>query len=265
MDLVEYGRVIRRQLVVVVLGFAVTFSVVFLALVRVSADGLALRSSPVYAARSELLVTQPSFPWGRAAAPNSPHADTAGFLEYRAGVYARLATSKTVRGIIRSNGKPLPAEAYEVIQLTSSGRALPYIEVVGKSASQRGAVAIANAVATALKRYNVAEQNRSRVPLPQRVDLRVVTPAEKAEVLQGVKLTTPILLVLLGSVVTLVFAFARDNVTRHRAATQLAGPPLEPASRAVGFESAPEEPASVRAAGGRGSFSSHARGTVEGP
>lgn len=264
MDVFEYGRVIRRQHRVVALGLIITFVVVFLALVRVSADGLFLRSSPIYGARSVLLVTEPGFPWGRASVPDIPQADTAR-MEYLAGVHAALARSERVRGIIRTGGEPLPARAYDVAQLmSSSGHALPLIEVLGQSATGRGAVAIANAVATALKQYIRAEQNRSRVPTSERVELRVVTRAEKAEVLQGVKLTTPILLLLLGSVVTLVFAFARDNLARQRAASELASAPLEPASRTpVGFESAAEEAAVGRTAGA--SFSSQARGTAEGP
>jgi capsular polysaccharide biosynthesis protein len=265
MDLVEYGRVIRRQLVVITLGFVITFTVVLLALVRVSADGLALRSPPVYGARSELLVTQPSFPWGRASA--SPDVQGTAQLENFAGVYASLATSKTVRGIIRTDGKPLSEDAYDVTQLLgASGRTLPIIEVVGKGASEREAVAISNAVATALQRFILANQQRSGVPPRQRVNLRVVTRADEAEVLQGVKLTTPILLFLLGSVVTLVFAFARDNLARHRSLDP-ASARFEPVSRpAVGFESGPDEPAAVpRATGRHRSSSRHAQGPAEGP
>jgi hypothetical protein len=268
MDLVEYGRVIRRQLVVVAIGLVITFALVFLALVRVSGDGLFFRSSPIYGARSELLLTQPGFPLGRASAPDSQQTDTAR-METLAGVYAELATSKDVRGIIKTNGEPLPSEAYDVTQLiTPSGHALPLIEVVGVSGSERGSVAIANAVATALQRYILTEQNRSGVPVRDRVDVQVVTPAEKAEVIQGVKLTTPILLCLLGLVVTLVFAFARDNLARHRAARDMATSPLEPVSSApIELESPPDEPATGRrtAAGAHGSFSSQARGTVDGP
>jgi len=263
MDLVEYGRVIRRQLVVITLGFVITFSVVLLALVRVTADGLALRSPPVYGARSELLVTQPSFPWGQA----SPDVERTAQLENFAGVYASLASSKTVRAIIRTEGKPLSEDAYDVTQLLgASGRTLPIIEVVGKGDSEREAVAISNAVATALQRFLLANQQRGGLRPRQRVNLRVVTRADDAEVLQGIKLTTPILLFVLGSVVTLVFAFARDNLARHRSLAP-ASARFEPVSRpAVGFESGPDEPAAVpRATGRQRSGARHAPGPAEGP
>jgi hypothetical protein len=263
MDVLEYGRIIRRQHRVVAFGLIITFVAVFLALVRVTADGLFWRSSPVYGAHSKLLVTQESFPWGRAAPPSSQQPPTAE-LENRAGVLAELARSDKVRRIIRTGGEPLSAQAYGVAQLmSSSGHALPLIEVLGQSASERGAVAIANAVAAALQQYIRAEQNRSRVPASERVELRVVTRAERAEVVQGLKLTTPVLLFLLGSVVTLVFAFARDNLTRHRVATELTSTPLEPAGRTpVGFESAREEAGVARRAPGA-SVPGEARGAVD--
>jgi hypothetical protein len=267
MDVLEYGRVIRRQLIVVALGLVITLSLMFLAFVRVTGDGLVARSSPVYGARSVLLVTQAGFPWGRATPPDYQQADAAR-MEYLAGVYAELAASETVRRRVQTGGRLLSAQSYDVTQLVgSSGRTLPLIAVDGKSTSAAGAVTIANAVAAALRRYIIANQNSSRVPARERVELRVVTRAEKAGVLQGVKLTTPIMLFLLGSVVTLVVAFTRDNVLRQRAAREAASPPLEPVGpAAVQLESAPEEPAvRRRAARAHESFSNEVRGTVDGP
>ena len=43
-----------------------------------------------------------------------------------------------------------------------------------------------------------------------------MTSADRAEVLQGMKLTTPIMLFMLGLIVTLGCAFARDDVKRNR-------------------------------------------------
>jgi hypothetical protein len=247
MDLLEYGRVVRRQALIVVLGLTITFALMFLALMRVSGDGFVLRSPPTYQARSELLVTQAGFPVGRAAPPDYQQADTAR-MEYLAGLYAELATSETVRTVIESDGTrlPLPRESYDVVQVITpvSARSLPLIEVLGVSTSEGGSMAIANRVATGLKRYILVNQNRNRVPTSERVDLRVVTRADHAEVLQGVKLTTPIMLLLLGLIVTLACAFARDNLTRNRRGPGSQRPPFEPpGGTTVELESVPEEPA----------------------
>ena len=44
MDLVEYGRVVRRQAILVLIGLTITFAFMFLSLVRVSGDGMVFDS-----------------------------------------------------------------------------------------------------------------------------------------------------------------------------------------------------------------------------
>jgi capsular polysaccharide biosynthesis protein len=254
-DVLEYGRVIRRQALIVVLGLTVTFALMFLALVRVSGEGMVLRQPPIYQARSQLLVTQEGFPLGRAAPPDYAEADSAqARMEYLAGLYAELATSETVRSVIERDGSrvPLRPKSYQVTQLVTpiNQRTFPLIEVVGMSTSEGQAVAIANRVASGLRRYILVNQNRNRVPTSQRVGLRIVTPAEDAEVLQGVKLTTPIMLFMLGLIVTLACAFTRDNVTRNRRGPGSQSPPYEPpGGDRLELESVSEEPAVRRRVG----------------
>ena len=76
----------------------------------------------------------------------------------------------------------------------------------------------------------------------ERVELQIVTRADKAKVLRGVKLTTPLMIFLLGLVVTLVVAFTRDNAQRNRGDSGSGSPPLEPSvGTAVGLEPVQEE------------------------
>ena len=224
-----------------------------LSLVRVSGDGMVLRNPPIYQARSELLVTQAGFPLGRAAPPDYQQADAAR-MEYLAGLYAELAKSETVRTVIEGDGTRLPLSraSYDVTQLITpiSQRSLPLIEVVGLSTSAGGAMAISNRVATGLQRYILVNQDRGRIPTTERVDLRIVTRADQAEVLQGVKMTTALTIFLLGLVVTLACAFARDNVKRNRRGPGSEARPLEPpAGTTVELESVHDEPAMRRRAG----------------
>jgi capsular polysaccharide biosynthesis protein len=251
MDLLQYGRVIRRQALIVVFGLTVTFALMFLALVRVSSDGMVLRRPPTYQARSTLLVTQAGFPLGRAAPPDYAEADSAqNRMEYLAGLYAELATSETVRRVIEHDGSrlPLPRRSYQVTQLIApiSQRTYPLIEVVGISTSAPQAVAIANRVATGLRRYILVNQNRNGVPHSQRAGLRIVTPAARAEILQGVKLTTPIMLFMLGLIVTLACAFARDNLARNRRGPSQSPPYEPPGGARVELESVPDEDPAAR-------------------
>jgi capsular polysaccharide biosynthesis protein len=252
MDLVEYGRVVRRQALIVVLGLTVTFLLMFISLVRVSGDGIVLRRPPTYQARSTLLVTQAGFPLGQAAPPDYQQSADAR-MQYLAGLYAELATSETVRTVIEHDGTrlALPPESYDVTQVIEpvNHQALPLIEVVGMTTSEGGAMAIANRVAAGLKQYILVNQNRVRTPKAQRVDLRVVSRADHAEVLEGVKLTTPIMLFILGLIVTLATAFARDNLKRNRRGPGSQIPPYEPpGADKVELESVPEEPAVRRLA-----------------
>ncbi len=250
MDLVEYGRVVRRQAILVLIGLTITFALMFLSLVRVSGDGMVFRQPPIYQARSELLVTQAGFPVGRAAPPDYQQADSTR-MDYLAGLYAELAMSETVRTVIQSDGTrlPLPRSSYEVTQVVApmNQRTFPLIEVAGIGTSEGMAMAVANRVARGLKRFILVNQNRNRVPKAERVDLRVVTTADRAEVLQGVKLTTPMMLFMLGLVVTLACAFARDNVKRNRRGPDSQIPLVEhPVGQRVELESVPEEPAVPR-------------------
>jgi capsular polysaccharide biosynthesis protein len=249
MDLLEYRRVVRRQLLIVLIGLSITFALMFFALVRVSSEGMVFRQPPIYQARSELLVTRAGFTLGRAAPPDYQQADDAR-MEYLAGLYAELATSEAVRTEIARDGSkgPLPRASYDVTQLITpiTQRSLPLIEVVGLSTSAGGAIAIANRVAEGLRRYILVGQDRGRVAKPERVDLRIVTRADHAEVLQGVKVTTAIMVFILGLVATLAVAFARDNMRRNRGGPGSGAPALDhPAGAPVELEPVPPEEISV--------------------
>ena len=269
MDLIEYGRVIRRQALIVVFGLTITFALMFFALVRVSGDGMALRQPPTYQARSTILVTKEGFPLGKAAASDFEQSDTR--MQYLAGVYAELATSETVRSVIQNDGTrmPLPRASYDVTQLIEpiNHTPFPIMEVMGVSTSPGGAKAVANRVAAGLRRYILVNQNRVGTPKSQRVDLRIISRADHADVLQGVKKTTPLMLFMLGLVVTLGCAFARDNVKRNRRGPGSQSPPYEPPGPGkVELESVPEEPAvQAQVAGGHRRRSSQARTAFDRP
>jgi hypothetical protein len=234
MDLIAYADVIRRQWRIVVIGLAIAQTLAFLAVVRVSSDGLEHRSPTIYGARSTLLVTERGFPLGR-----STLTDTAtdaeggaveverfseqGRMEYLASIYAQLAQSRAVRREIDHTGK-LPQDAYEVVQVKApEGGTLPLLAVVGKSTSPEVAISVSNRAAQALRRWVHLRQIRNKIPPSKRVGLPTVEPAEAATVLQGVKLTRPILIILLGSIVTLVVAFTWDNVRRLRRSDEADG------------------------------------------
>jgi hypothetical protein len=239
MDVLAYVGVIRRQWIVVILGIAIAQALALMAVVRVTQDGLVYRSPPIYAARSTLFVTQEGFPWGRSGlterkgGEDVPRYADPGRMEYLANLYSELAmNSQTVQIQIARGGK-LPRGAYRVAPTTMpDGRTLPLIEVMGISKSPSQAVSFSNRVANALRRYVLLNQDANNVPEASRIQLPVITRARAAEVLQGVKLTRAILILLLGSIVTLVVAFTRDNLRRPRT-------PVSPEGRVDKLEAAP--------------------------
>jgi hypothetical protein len=222
MDLIAYGGVIRRQAIVVIVGMTIALALALLAVARVTTHGLEYRAKPMYGARSTLFVTQQGFPWGRtelsevAGGVEGPRFGDPGRMEYLASLYSTLAqTSRTVQAEIERQGK-LPPGAYTVTPVKSNAdlRPLPLIEVLGMSPWPEQAVLFANQVADGLRRYVRLNQDASSVPRVQRIQLPVVTRARTAEKLRGVKMTRPILILMLVSILTLVVAFTRDNLRR---------------------------------------------------
>jgi capsular polysaccharide biosynthesis protein len=227
MDLFTYWQVVRRQRRLIVLGGLVTAALAAFALFKVSTSGLELRSPPTYRASSKLFVTQSGFPWGRTAldeyirvrGANSavPRFADPSRMEYLASLYSELAMSDAVRRIAFGNRELPSSDDYEVVALKApDGRPMPLIEVAGLSSSAERAVAIANRVAGALQTFVARRQTQSKIPESTRIVLPVVDQAEQAEVFEGVKLTTAVMILLLGTVATLFAAFTTDNVKRQR-------------------------------------------------
>ena len=230
MDVLAYIGVIRRQWKVVMVGIAISSALSLMAVVRVTQHGLEYRSPPIYAARSTLFVTQAGFPWGRwglterRGGEDVPRFADPGRMEYLASLYSELARNSRAVQIQITRGGTLPPEAYHVAPvMTPDGRTLPLIEVLGISESPSRAVLFSNRVADGLRRYVRLNQDADNVPKGSRIQLPVVTRARTADVLQGVKLTRTILILLLGSIVTLVFAFTRDNLRRPGSAVSAEG------------------------------------------
>jgi capsular polysaccharide biosynthesis protein len=233
MDLLEFWRVARRHRRIIVVGASITLFLATFALFRPYAWGLEVRSPAIYVARSTLFVTQSGFPWGRSALTEYVRARGAGEddvavprfaepsrMEYLAYLYSELATSDGVYRIV-DRRFPLGTDDEEYLAVpmtTANGASLPLIEVSGTSTSKARAVALANTAASALQRYIASEQRANRVPAETGIVLPVLTRAtvDDAEVLKGVKVTTALMIGVLGLIGTLFVAFVVDNLQRQR-------------------------------------------------
>jgi len=177
-----------------------------LAVYRVSPDGVALRSPPVFVAKSTLLVNG-----------GAPRADgTTVAPEYLAQIWAQFAQSDAVRRLIDPTLKR--DLWYEVDSVTgiNSGTPLPLLSVSAFSTRSAESVAQANRVAGALEKY-IASTQRA-LPKRQRSTLTTIARADKAEVFKGKRLTPGLMLFVLGITATVLVAFTRYNIRLGRRA-----------------------------------------------
>jgi hypothetical protein len=221
-DLIAYWNVVKRRQRIVVVGLCVTAALALVSAVRPTASGISWRTPPVYDAATTLLVTQPGFPEGRVRDPSS---DTSPQLADSALLYSNLAGSDF---IVRAVGRKLKVEEpdYDAAPLAGTdGRPLPLFQIRAYALSPEGAVALANGVSNALRSYLAREQANNRIRGADRVELKVYERAQEAEVFQGVRLTRPIMLFLLGALLTFGVAFVADNLRggRHAVTAEPSG------------------------------------------
>jgi hypothetical protein len=246
-DLIAYWNVIKRRRIIVMVGLWVAACLTLLSLIRVSSDGLAWRSPPIYKATTRLLVTQPGFPIGQATIPlKKPSGGTTTptpaydptRMEYLASLYAAMADSDPISTRVKQSVGGPEAKWGATPVAGAEGRALPLVEIGALGTSPARAIAIANGVAHAMRAFLLTEQGKNATAIRDRAELRVDKKARKAEVFQGVRLTRGTMLFLLMSIVTFAIAFVVDNLRGGRAAAaRTAGetptgldivPPLEP-------------------------------------
>lgn len=231
MDLLTYWGVAKRRWRIIFGGLALAVLLSGLALVKISGDGVELRSPPVYRAASTIFVTQDGFPWGRSALDEFvrprgardpkqviPRFSEPSRMEYLASLYARLAEGDEVEQLIKRSGVLGDRDEYVAAPLTGdAGRALPLLEITAYSESADNSVALANQAAQSLRAYVAREQRQNAISESAGIQLPVIERAQEAEVFEGVRLTTPIMVFLLVTIATILLAFLVDSVKRVRA------------------------------------------------
>jgi capsular polysaccharide biosynthesis protein len=226
-DLIAYWSVLRRRRRIMVVGLFAAVALALISVVKFSSSGLAWRSPPVYKASTTLLVTQPGFPWGRStleeylagtATVVPRFADTTR-MEYLASLYARIAESDVIAERVTGSRDTSKRKWGALPVVGEDSRALPLVEIGALETSPSEAIALANAVSDALQAYLASEQGKNRISAEDRVELRVLERADEAEVFQGVRLTRPVMIFLLISIVTFAVAFVVDNLRGGRSAS----------------------------------------------
>jgi hypothetical protein len=210
-DLRLYARVIWRFRLLVVTGLLLACGLAFLSFFNVSSAGVRYRQSEIYKSSTMVLLTQRGFPWGRTLTPDTVDASRFTAL---APFYAQLANGDEVRALVRRSG-PLNGifTATPVLDETSTPRqGLPFISVDAFASTGPGAVRLSRRVTKAFQTFLGRNQRAARIPTNQRVVVQVVNQARKAKLVEGRKLTLPIVVFLTVMIATLGLAFLLENL-----------------------------------------------------
>jgi hypothetical protein len=240
MDFRLYARVLWRFRIIVVLGLILALALALLSTVRVGRHGATYRDSELWSSTMRLLVTQNGFPEGRlyAQVPPAPGTGTTttpgpattsgipvvdpGRFNTLAILYAKLATSDSVRQVMRRNGSVHGQIIATALRDDQSGTLLPMIDLAAIAKSPRAAMMLALRDANALSTYLAEQQRANNVPAADRVVLQTIV-APRAQLFQPRSKTMPIVIFLAVMFAIVGLAFLLENLkprTREVGAAQ---------------------------------------------
>ena len=241
MDLRLHARVLWRFRFLVAVGLLAAIVLALMAFVRVTIDQgraeFAYRQPETWSSDATLFVTQSGFPWGRSVPemevlPANPKLFENGVVQRFAEpdrfstlavLYSHLASGDAVRNIILRSG-PLDGDVEATALATRDNGYVPLIRITGLAASGQRAKALTQRAILALTAYVRQQQTANAIREGERVVVSVLRRPAEPELLEGRKLTRPIVVFLLITMVTLSIAFLLESM-RPRV-TQVPGNPL---------------------------------------
>jgi len=229
-DLALYSQVLRRHRRLVVAGGVLTITLAFLAYVRVSPSGLSYRSPETWSNQATLVLTQEGAPELRSVLPSGPVggssslADTGRFASL-IDVYAALATGDAVVQTLRrrnlleetdlqDGALPIAATA---VSSSVNGATTPIMTITAKAASGPEATRLTLGATRTFLDVLTARQRAAKIPVKDRIQVRVLKSSEKPILVNPRSKALPILVFLAGLIATAAAAFTRDNLTRGAA------------------------------------------------
>jgi hypothetical protein len=256
MDLELYFRVLWRFKVLVLLGLALAFGLMFLSMTRVSFEEgspkFAYRESEQWASDVTLLVTQPGFPLGRSilddvvpvdpgkgvassgngAAPTfvPRYGDPSRFSNL-AVVYANFATSDAVLKLAQPRGRLPGIVTAQAMINQDSGGVLPIVLIRGTSTTPMAAVGLAERAGAALRKHIARQQAANGIKADRRVELQYINHAQRPMLMVPRSKTRPMFAFLAVMIATIGLVFVLENL-RPRVRPRVAEEPtaLTPSS-----------------------------------
>jgi hypothetical protein len=229
MDLRLVGGVLARFKVLVVGGALLA---VLLAVLAYGTPGfsngkpaLTPRAAEVWQGKAELIITgtkasrsQPQGPSATGAStPAEASATDQGYLASLSPIYAALGNGDAVQAEIhRRADVPGTIQAAEVVD-AATGNALPFVTLTALAPTQRDAETLVARGGAVVEQYVAAEQ-RSAESGPVHVSLRVVKSGTPATLVEGHKLTAPLLVFIAVIVAVIALVFVLENLNPRTAA-----------------------------------------------
>ena len=221
MDLGLYASVLWRFRWLVFIGTLLAVVLTVLSVAKVTSSGLEYRQPETWQAESQLLLTQPGFPEGRALFPNPEtqrskyaYADAARFASLTA-LYSQFAQSDEVNALVRSEGAPSGSSvsAAPLVPLGSNAYTLlPVISLFGSAKGSSDALETTRLGTQAFIDFLERNQREAEIPDSQRVHVEVLSRARKAIVIEPRKKTLPIVVFLTVMTGTVGLVFVLENL-----------------------------------------------------
>jgi hypothetical protein len=232
-DIALYADVLRRHRKVVLVGVALSIALAVLSYVRISPSGISYRSPETWANQATLVLTQEGAPELRSVLPSGPGgssgslADSGRFASL-IDVYAALATSDEVVRELRERGlvKPvdlkdgaMPIAAAAVPSTVNASTQMMTISGTGTTAPK--ATKLTLGATKAFLDVLHTRQVAARIPVKDRIQVRVVKSAEAPKLVDPRSKALPVIVLLGGMIATLAVAFTRENLARRSSAPEL--------------------------------------------
>jgi hypothetical protein len=224
-DLQLVIRVLWRFKLLVVIGLLAAYSLAFYSYYNITLDGgpkITPRESEQWESLTTLFVTSQGFPWGKvsdlgsdAAAPDeSAAAVDPARLVGLTGLYMELSTSDRVLKEMMKKG-PIDGllQAFPVVPGgKDSLDPVPMFTLSAIAATPAQAQALARRHVRAFLDVLARRQTSAGIPEQQRVRVEIVRQPQEAMLLQGRKMTRPIVIFMAVMIAVFALAFVLENL-----------------------------------------------------
>jgi len=220
-DLQLFSRVLWRFKAVVLAGLLLAAALAFFATFKVGPHGLQTRKTKLYSVKSQLLITQAGFPYGRATATGPVPGEEARKLGIEfadqnrftslAYLYANLIVSDPVRQIILRGG-PIDGEIEAAPVVQDAVVTLPLLTVLTIDKTPEATVELNRRAVRGFETYLDRQQAANQVPAPDRIVVQEMLGPDKVELFNGISKTMPIVIFLAVAFLTVALAFMLENL-----------------------------------------------------